>query len=260
MYSREVWNYKNANPEGIQRSISCFNWKKAFENLSINEKVDLLNATLLNIFRNYIPNKIVKCSYRDPPWLTKLIKSKLKERSKITKEFYRKGQDPTVFTELNKISSECSNLIINAKMGYIQKKSNALNDKNTDPKVYWTILNNILHNIKIPSIPPILASGKTITNIVEKANLFNNFFASQCTPLENTSKLPPLLMKTDKRLNTISFKDSDITSIIKSLKPAKAHGADNISIRIVQLCGDSITLALTLIFKFCLRNGTFPET
>ena len=184
---------------------------------------DLLNATL-NIFRNYIPNKTVKCSYRDPPWLTKLIESKLKKMSKITKEFYRKGQDPTVFTELNKISSECSKLIINAKMGYIQKKSNALNDKNTDPEVYWTILKNFLNNIKIPSIPPILGSGKTITNIVEKANLFN-FFASQCTPLENTSKPPPLLMKTDERLNTISFKDSGITSVIKSLKPTKAHGA-----------------------------------
>ena len=142
-------------------------------------------------------------------------------------------------------------------MGYIQKKSNALNDKNTDPKVYWIILNNFLNNIKIPSIPPILASGKTITNIAEKANLFNNFFASQCTPLENTSKLAPLLMKTDKRLNTIAFKDSDITSIIKSLKPTKAHGADNISIRMIQLCGDSITLPLTLIFKFSLRNGIF---
>ena len=81
-------------------------------------------------------------------------------------------------------------------MGYIQKKSNALNNKNTDPKVYWTILNNFLNNIKISSIPPILASGKTITNIAEKANLFNNLFASQCTSVENTSKLPPLLMKT----------------------------------------------------------------
>ena len=37
-----------------------------------------------------------------------------------------------------------------------------------------------------------------------------------------------LLMKTVKRLNTISFKDGDITSIIKSLKPTKAHGADMI--------------------------------
>ena len=40
-YSREVWGYKNANAEDIQASISCFNWKKAFENLSISEKVDL---------------------------------------------------------------------------------------------------------------------------------------------------------------------------------------------------------------------------
>ena len=45
-----------------------------------------------------------------------------------------------------------------------------LNDKNTDQKVYWTVLDNILHDIKIPSIPPILASGETITNSVEKAN------------------------------------------------------------------------------------------
>ena len=145
-------------------------------------------------------------------------------------------------------------------MGYIQKKSNVLNDKNTDPKAYWTILNNILHNIKIPSIPPILASDKTITNIVEKVNLFNNFFASQCSPLENTSKRPPLSMKTIKRLNTISFEDRDITSIIKSLKPTKAHGADDISVRMIQLCGDSITLPLTLIFEFSLMNGTFPDT
>ena len=67
-------------------------------------------------------------------------------------------------------------------------------------------------------------------------------------------------MKTDKRLNTISFKDSDITSIIKSLKPTKAHGADAISIHMIQLCGDTITLPLTLIFKFSLRNGIFPAT
>ena len=66
-YSRDAWDYKNENTEGIQQSISRFNWKKAFENLSFNEKVNFLNATLLNIFRNYIPNKIVKCSYRDPP-------------------------------------------------------------------------------------------------------------------------------------------------------------------------------------------------
>ena len=133
-----------------------------------------------------------------PSMVSKTDQVKTKERSKITKEFYRKGQDPVIFTGLNKISIECSNLIINGKIGYIRQKISALNDKNTDPKVFLTILNNILDNIKIPSKSPILAYGKTITSIVEKANLFNHFFASQCTPLENTSNLAPLLMKTDK--------------------------------------------------------------
>ena len=78
----------------MQKSISIFNYEKVFANISINEKVGLLKNTLLNIFRNYIPNKIVKCNYRDPPWITKQIKSKLKNRSIITK-------DPTIFGKLS---------------------------------------------------------------------------------------------------------------------------------------------------------------
>ena len=59
--------------------------RKAFESLSVDSKVDLLNETLLNIFRNYIPNKKIKYDYRQPPWMTDDIKKYLKERSKLTK-------------------------------------------------------------------------------------------------------------------------------------------------------------------------------
>ena len=86
------------------------NEEKIFSFKSVNEKVGLLNSTLLlNIFRNYIPNKRVKCSYRDPPLITKEIKSK-QTTSKITKEFYRKGQDPTIFDERSRISRVCTDL------------------------------------------------------------------------------------------------------------------------------------------------------
>ena len=57
--------------------------KKIFFFKSVNEKVGLFNSTLLlNIFRNYIPNKRVKCSYRDPPLITTQIKSKQKTDQK----------------------------------------------------------------------------------------------------------------------------------------------------------------------------------
>ena len=72
------------------------------------------------------------------------------------------------------MSSVCTDLIRNAKLSYI-KKSNVLNDKRTDSKVYW--LKNFLNNIKIPSVPSMLMSDPTIINIIEKANIFNKFFA-----------------------------------------------------------------------------------
>ena len=91
-YIREIWDYSKANIENINKATSNFNWTKVFENLSVDEKVELLNKTLLNIYRNYTPNKKIKCDYCQPPWMTDNIKKSLKERSKLTKIFYKNGQ------------------------------------------------------------------------------------------------------------------------------------------------------------------------
>ena len=65
-------------------------------------------------------------------------------------------------------------------------------------------------------------------------------------------------MKTNKSINSINFNGDDIISIIKTLDSEKAHGVDNISIRMIKLCGDSIILPLTLIFEDCIAKGIFP--
>ena len=50
IYIPEVCDYKKANVENIKKAISNFNWDKVFENIALDEKVALLNQTLLNIF------------------------------------------------------------------------------------------------------------------------------------------------------------------------------------------------------------------
>ena len=49
-YVREVWYYRKANNKSIQKAIQTFDWVKPFGNLSVNEKVDVLNETIMNIF------------------------------------------------------------------------------------------------------------------------------------------------------------------------------------------------------------------
>ena len=60
----------------------------------------------------------------------------------------------------------------------------------TAPKTYWKIINRFLSNKKIPAIPPLLVNGEIISDFSRKASIFNKFFASQRTPLQNSSILP----------------------------------------------------------------------
>ena len=64
---------------------------------------------------------------------------------------------------------------------------------------------------------------------------------------------------TDKRLRTINFTTDNIEKIIESLNPNKAHGHDNISIRMFKICGDTICKPLELIFKQALTTGLFSS-
>ena len=56
------------------------------------------------------------------------------------------------------------------------------------------------------------------------------FFASQCTPLDNISKISEnQIYITNTKLSSIKFQDKDI-NIIRSLSAGKAHDHDNISV------------------------------
>ena len=65
LYYMEVWDYKNTDPVCIQRAISLVKWNDVFSNKTKDEKDKSLNM-LLNIFRNFIPNRAVKVSYKYP--------------------------------------------------------------------------------------------------------------------------------------------------------------------------------------------------
>ena len=121
-------------------------------------------------------------------------------------------------------------------------------------------MKTFLNNEKIPCIPPIYQKNNYFTDFKEKAQIFNGFFARQCTLVENSSKLLTNSNKrTNKLISTNSFTKDDIAKIIKNLNPNKVHGFDMISIHMIKICGESILKSLELIFKSCLENGKFPN-
>ena len=111
------------------------------------------------------------------------ISFSLKKHAKLTKLFYRNPSDSLKEPIISK-STECSNLIVTAKENYQKKMAEKLVKPLTAPKAYWSILNNFLRT-KTPNIPPFIENDFVFSDFTTKANLFKNFFDSQCSPVVN---------------------------------------------------------------------------
>ena len=67
------------------------------------------------------------------------------------------------------------------------------------------------------------------------------------------------MCRTKNRLSKISFKDEDVLMIIQSLNVNEAHNHDDISIRLLQICGAEVVKNLSLICKNYALRGMFPN-
>ena len=141
-------------------------------------------------------------------------KSLSKERSKLTKYFYRNGQRKSGRNKVLGKLVECTREILEPKKQYILKMTNKLEDYFTAPKTYWTIINHLLYNNKIPAIPPLLVHGNFVSDFNKKANVFNNCFASVCTSIKNAITLSCFSYRINSRINSFHATENDILPIV----------------------------------------------
>ena len=64
---------------------------------------------------------------------------------------------------------------------------------------------------------------------------------------------------TQSRLSLVTFSKDNIAKLIQNLDPNKAHGHDQISIRMLKLCSNLICKSLGIIFNRCLETDTFQN-
>ena len=257
-YQRHVWNYAKANKDAILSALQNVDWHRFFAKKTVHQQVNLLNDIILNVFTNFVHNKVITCDDRDPPWINDKIKNKIKWKNSMHKNYKRNGKKTEDYELLVKAVSGGSQLTEKSKGEYYYRLGKRLNHPSTSAKSYWTILKTF-YNKKGFLLSSLLVNNSFVTDFKEKANLFNEFFCKQCTPVADDSTLPTLLETPNETLSSIEIIASDIGKINKALKANKVHVHDEISIRMLKLCESGITEPLYLIFKNCLNSNTFPD-
>ena len=225
-------------------------------NTDPNWQVKTFTDIFLNIMTNFIPNETKRFVPRDPPWITKPLKTMLNRKNRLFKDYKNHGYKVEDKVKLDTLRIECQQAVETAKLSYLRNLGNKVNDPNTSQKSYWKIINRLMNKSRAPKVPPLLVNNMFILNCRGKARYFNEFFSQQCKPIINTSVLPSLSFITDKKINHISIQSDELIQLVRNLNPNKATGSDEISGQMLLLCDNTVVLPLQIIFENILLTCT----
>ena len=118
--------------------------ERLFDTKNINAQVTALNGTILNVFRKYVPNRYITIDNKDPVWMNEIIKSKIKTKNLLFKQYIQNGRLESDFVFLETFITEINELISSTKNLYHENLVKKLNNPLLQAKTYWSILKTLL--------------------------------------------------------------------------------------------------------------------
>ena len=122
----QVWHYWGAVTELIRWTIDLFNWKKAFENTSVDEKYAIFNKTILNIFHKFIPHETLLVG--------NTIKSLITEENTVFKHFHHSSNNLQVLNKWESFQTLLTKLIAEYRCNFYSRMRDKLHNTQKSSK------------------------------------------------------------------------------------------------------------------------------
>ncbi len=192
--------------------------------------------------------------------MTKQIHILLNKRKCFHKRYVKSKSDHLLklYKEAAFAAKEAINL---AKSNYFSRQIERLQNPETVVKEYHILCKHFFLGKSQIGVPAILDNDNVYATPIDKAALFNIFFADNSTlpQLEHGFALPPLLYKTNDRMPEVVFNPTKVYSVLKNLKVNKSNGPDNISNKVLKETAEVIAKPLSDLFNKSMLSGLFPD-
>ena len=76
----------------IMLKLIIIDWHRLFATKTAHQQVNSLNDTILNVFTNFVLNKVIRCDDRDLPWINDDIKNKIKWKNSRNMNYKTNGK------------------------------------------------------------------------------------------------------------------------------------------------------------------------
>ena len=117
-------------------------WYLEFGHLEPNVMVDKFTEIILSITAKNVPNRIITVNEKDPPWITKEIKTAIRRKHRIYNKYIKRGSKQEDWEQVRIVRNQITHLIDDAKEKYFKSLGKKLTDPNTGIKAYGNPLIN----------------------------------------------------------------------------------------------------------------------
>ena len=250
--------------DALNNELLAQDWNNVYDTDNVNAAYDnFLNTFLLLYERNCPLQKCRKDPKRtDKPWITKGLSNACKKKNTLYRDFikYRTKEKETKY---KRYKNKLIDIIRNCKKEYYNK---LLDMNKNNVKGTWKILNKIIkNNTNSNYIDYIMENEKTIDNMTEVVEGFNDFFVSVGPKL--AKEIPPPKMgrvnnMDERTTDSIFLRKTDrneIIDIVQNFKNKASIDWNGIDMKLIRTVIDAIADPLAYICNLSFITGLFPN-
>ena len=256
--TKRIWNYSKMNIDEFIEIFRNKDWTDTL-NKDIDEAVESLSEFVLGAASRCIPKRTISLQHMDKPWVNKNLKIEIRKREKCFQKARasKNGKDWDDWKEQRNLVTSMNRKL---KANHIKNEANRLLESKYNPYQYHQLLKRMIGRERVSSLPPLSgANNEVYEDNDSKANLFNDYFASQSNHIEPEQDV--LLCDSDRDIpimENIVITEEEVFYHLKALNINKSCGSDGIPNKIIKMIAIYIKEPLTKIFNKSLSEGKYP--
>ena len=254
--SKIIYKYEDVRQDEFEKYLKGIGWQTLERELNIEELWNKFMKEYSFCVDNFVPKKKVKegVGKFKPKWINDLTKGAIKNKRRALKK-YRKSKTDASWHQYKIERNRTKCVLRDAKKDYEQKIAA---EAKTNAKSFWKYVK------KRTGVRSSIADlrkndGTMATDNMEKAEIFNKFFASVFTK-ENEDSIPNLSERTfEEELSDFKIYEEQTMELLMNLKPWKSMGPDKVHPYLLKRMATAFATPLTSIFRKSITEGRVPK-
>lgn len=124
-----VRDFRSFNINSFQNDLMACDWNSLLTTNDVNDKINMFNNFLLGCYNDHAPSRSIKPRHLPAPWLSEVIKVKMKERDRARRE-WRRWRCVTRYTTFRAMRNRVQDIVRIAKRDYYHRIINESDNPN----------------------------------------------------------------------------------------------------------------------------------